>query len=371
MRIKKFQAKDIKEALSMVKKELGAQAVILKSETIKSRGHWGNESVEITAAVDMTQQDHDILRQTAQESKRPLDFQTQLSSTETESPAADRIDLPAEPEYITFSFHGDDKIKYFQKILYKNEMTPFHLIKLTKQVLENYQPTMDMPEIAGLFRESLRRSIRISGQLLLRKNKPTIMALIGPTGVGKTTTIAKLAANFSIYGKLKIGLITIDTYRIAAVDQLRTFAEIINLPLKVVYNEQGMLEALDEFLGMNLILIDTAGRSPKNEDQIHELQDLLQVAQPEETHLVLSATTKLNDNLDVISRFGIIPIHRLIFTKLDETESFGMIFNILQTIPKPVSYFTTGQSVPEDIELANEDYLVNRILGELNVDSGQ
>lgn len=371
MKIKKFQAKDIREALGMIKKELGAQAVILRTESIKSRSHWGNEGVEVTAAADMTPEDEQIMKKTTQENKKSLEYKFQTPLLEPENSMSDRIDLPSEPEYITFQLHGDDKIKFFQKILYKNDLSAFYLVKITKQVLENYQPTMDMPEIAQLFRDSLMRNTRVSGQLLLRKSKPTIMALIGPTGVGKTTTIAKLATNFSVYGQLKIGLITIDTYRIAAVDQLKTFAEIINLPLKVVYTSQGMMDALDDFLGMNLILIDTAGRSPKNEEQIRELQELLKVAQPDETHLVLSATTKLNDNLDAISRFGIIPIHRLVFTKLDETESYGMIYNVLQIIPKPVSYFTTGQSVPEDIELASEDYLVNKILGDSHVNSSQ
>ena len=183
-------------------------------------------------------------------------------------------------------------------------------------------------------------------------NRPTVVALVGPTGVGKTTTIAKLAANFALFEGKSVGLITIDTYRIAAVEQLKTYSEIINLPIEVVYTAADLKRAFQKLSDKQLILIDTAGRSQKNKQQIRELKHFFNGRPLNETHLVLSANTKLEDLLETADSFKELGVNRLIFTKLDETNSLSNVIEVAERLRIPLSYVTTGQSVPEDIEVA-------------------
>jgi flagellar biosynthesis protein FlhF len=190
-----------------------------------------------------------------------------------------------------------------------------------------------------------------------------IVALVGPTGVGKTTTVAKLAANFKLAQGFRPGLLTVDTYRIAAVEQLRTYAEIINLPLAVASAPGEMRRALDELGDVDLVLIDTAGRSPRDEVKIRELADFLAEAQPDEIHLVLSAVAGERSLRAAVERFALVHADRLILTKLDEADGLGGILAVLGQANRPVSYLTTGQAVPDDIEPANRRRLARLILG--------
>jgi flagellar biosynthesis protein FlhF len=190
-----------------------------------------------------------------------------------------------------------------------------------------------------------------------------VVALVGPTGVGKTTTVAKLAANFKLAHGFRPGLVTVDTYRIAAVEQLRTYAEIINLPLAVANAPGEMRRALDELGDVDLVLIDTAGRSPRDEVKIRELADFLAEAQPDEIHLVLSAVAGERSLRAAVERFALVHADRLILTKLDEADGLGSILAVLGQADRPVSYLTTGQAVPDDIEPANRRRLARLILG--------
>ena len=188
--------------------------------------------------------------------------------------------------------------------------------------------------------------------------------LVGPTGVGKTTTIAKIAANFSLIDAKKVGLITVDTYRIAAVDQLKRYAEIIGIPLHVAFDPQELKEGIAKMKDRDLILIDTAGRSQNNFLQINELKNYLQDVDAE-IHLVISATTKSTDVDEIVRAFGQVSIDRVIITKLDETTSYGVILQTCQRTRAPLSFVTTGQGVPEDIEVATGEKLAQLILGDM------
>jgi flagellar biosynthesis protein FlhF len=191
-----------------------------------------------------------------------------------------------------------------------------------------------------------------------------VVALVGPTGVGKTTTLAKLAANFRLRDGIKLGLVTVDTYRIAAVEQLKTYAEIIELPMKVVTTPDEMRRALDEFAGLDLVLVDTAGRSPQDDLKIHELQQFIQAAQADEVHLVLSLTASFKALSSAVQSFQSVGVTSLIFTKLDEAPGLGTLFNLARRVPTPISYVTTGQDVPDDIEPAVAPRLAKLILGQ-------
>lgn len=200
-----------------------------------------------------------------------------------------------------------------------------------------------------------------------QKNKdgrPFTIALIGPTGVGKTTTIAKLAATFKLREKLKVALITIDTYRIAAVDQLRTYANIIDLPLHVVLTPLELREALDKCQSYDVILIDTAGRSQRDDDKLDQLKAFVDAADPHEVHLVLSSTCSQQVMFQTVDRFSEIRTDRIIFTKLDEAVSFGVLLNVIRRVNKQLSYITTGQEVPHQIEPGSRERLAELIMGE-------
>jgi flagellar biosynthesis protein FlhF len=191
-----------------------------------------------------------------------------------------------------------------------------------------------------------------------------VIALVGPTGVGKTTTIAKLAANFRLRDGIKMGLVTVDTYRIAAVEQLRTYAEIIDLPMKVVTSPQEMRRALEELSDLDLILIDTAGRSPRDELKIQELKSLLNEANVDEVHLVMSLTASVRSIKMTCDQFSSVNPTSLILTKLDEAAGVGSLLSISRDVKLPFSYLTTGQDVPEDIEPANASRVARLVLGE-------
>jgi len=194
--------------------------------------------------------------------------------------------------------------------------------------------------------------------------RPRTVALIGPTGVGKTTTIAKLAATFKLKQGKKVGLITMDTYRIAAVEQLRTYAGIIGLPLKVVNTAEQLTAALEGYKHLDAVLIDTAGRSQKASDKLGELKGVLAAAAPHEVHLVLSSTVSQKVLLQTIDRFSAVDADRIIFTKLDEAVTGGVLLNVARRVGKKVSYITTGQEVPHEIEPGDSDRLASLVLGE-------
>jgi flagellar biosynthesis protein FlhF len=206
--------------------------------------------------------------------------------------------------------------------------------------------------------------LRCGGPIAVTPGRRKVVALVGPTGVGKTTTIAKLAANFRLRDGIRMGLVTVDTYRIAAVEQLRTYAEIIDLPMKVVTSPNEMSRALSELRGMDLVLIDTAGRSPKDEPRIQELRQLLDEAQVDETHLVLSLTSSTKSLEAGVDKFAAAGVTSLILTKLDEALGMGGLLSIARRVPLPISYVTTGQDVPDDIETASARRLSRLILGE-------
>ena len=194
--------------------------------------------------------------------------------------------------------------------------------------------------------------------------RPRTIALVGPTGVGKTTTIAKLAATFKLKQNKQVGLITMDTYRIAAVDQLRTYAGIIGVDLHVTTSPAEMREAVHQCRGCDVVLIDTAGRSQRDDPRLEELRSFLEAAAPHETHLVLSSTCTERVLEDTIERFSKIQTDRIIFTKLDEAVTFGVVLNVLRKVKKRLSYITTGQEVPHQIEPARPDRLAALMLGE-------
>ena len=189
-----------------------------------------------------------------------------------------------------------------------------------------------------------------------------IVSLIGPTGVGKTTTAAKICSEQILQYKRKVALITVDTMRIAAVEQLRAYAKVINVPLSIVSDKVELDRAISSYADYDVIVIDTGGCSQRDETQMFELRDIFDERGRLHNILVLSATTKDSDTNEITRKFGSMPLDSIVFTKLDESSSYGSIFNHAIRFKKPVSYLTTGQNVPEDIELATKERLVDLLL---------
>ncbi|GFO53264.1 flagellar biosynthesis protein FlhF [Geomonas sp. Red276] len=220
-------------------------------------------------------------------------------------------------------------------------------------------------QLRGMLVQTLSGMVKCAGSVRMKKNGTKIMAVVGPTGVGKTTTIAKLAALHALNRGLSVALITTDNFRVGAVEQLKTYAKIMDLPLEVVSTVPEMQEALAAHADKDLILIDTAGRSPKDSERIEELKGFVECHPGIETYLCVSATTRPRELDEIVAMFGALPIARLLFTKLDESESYGCIVDTHLKHKLPLSYFTTGQKVPEDIELATARRLATLVVKEV------
>jgi flagellar biosynthesis protein FlhF len=221
----------------------------------------------------------------------------------------------------------------------------------------------DASLVMGRVAEYLESEISVSGPITTDANKCRVVALVGPTGVGKTTTIAKLAANYRLREKRRVGLITVDTYRVAAVEQLRTYADIIDLPMEVVATPREMREAVARMSHLDLVLMDTAGRSPRDEVKIQELKSMLAEAEPDEVHLVLSSTAGAKSLVSTAERFADVGTTAVLLTKIDEAHSLGHLVSLVRSVPLPVSYLTDGQNVPDDLQVARSGEMASMLLG--------
>jgi flagellar biosynthesis protein FlhF len=235
---------------------------------------------------------------------------------------------------------------------------------LMEQIRPAAEDGAELEELRGLVAEGLAGLVKCSGSLRMKKNGPRIMAIVGPTGVGKTTTIAKLAAMHALNRGASVAMVTTDNFRVGAIEQLKTYAKIMDLPLEVVATAQDLAKVLARHADKDLILIDTAGRSPKDAERLEELKGYLQCHPGIETHLCMSATTRARELDEIVTTFGVLPITKILFTKLDESESFGCIVNTHLKHKLPISYFTNGQKVPEDIEVANSRKLAALVVKE-------
>jgi flagellar biosynthesis protein FlhF len=362
MRVKRFVGKNVHEAMQQVKLEMGVNAVILHTRAVKPSGLFGlfkKEQIEITAAIENSN-----LQLAYEKADQYPDIKEVSNQIYQVQQLVNEVKLELE---INQPINGYPKNlqKLYQQLL-ANQVEP----KLAKRLIKNISGRCTLAEVKDL---AICEEILINLIAdLLKKVTPIefsdhlkVIGLVGPTGVGKTTTIAKLAAHFSILEKKKVALITVDTYRIAAVEQLKTYGDIIGVPVEVVFTPREMKTSLLKFEDLDLILIDTAGRSHKNELHMSELKGFLctQGLEPIENILVLSATGKKEDLFDIVEKYSSeVEINKIIFTKLDETSTLGAVLNICHQTKKSLSYLTTGQNVPDDIELANPRSLANLIV---------
>lgn len=381
MRSKTYRAKTMKEALLRVRRDLGGDAVILASREIRGRRLLGLGSralVEVTASDTMPPTEVAVGARSKPEpagkTALPQAPEPPVASPALQARFGEELSrLHAMVE--TLSRHGRidhlvpdlpaSLIPAYSQLIEADvpEALGRRLVQHVSECLEADQ--LDDPEsIRAILRDAIEQCIPIAPPVTTVAGARRVVALVGPTGVGKTTTVAKLAANFKLAHGVRVGLVTVDTYRIAAVEQLRTYAEIIDLPLAVVNDPVEMPAAINELGPVDLVFIDTAGRSPRDEVKIRELAEFLLQARPDEVHLVLSAVAGERSLRAAIERFARVQVDRLILTKLDEADSLGECLAVLASSSRPLSYVTTGQAVPDDIEAADRKRLARLVLGQ-------
>ena len=380
MKVQKFTATSMRDALLEVTKELGKDAVILQSRKITEGGLLGvgtKNLVEVTAVLDNNEQDFKQLK--------PFDSNPYLSSASL--PSVDKslsekqelrlisltnqveglqntlMDMSHRLQYPKAPSLPDPFGVYFIRLV-DSGIQHETASKLLKRVYENLGG-LKLSQTAAIERKIIENISRLlKRKTSTRKNDsgPLKTAVIGPTGVGKTTTIAKLAASARLYKKLNVALITADTFRIAAVEQIRSFADILKIPMEVVYSRSEMKKALDIHAEKDAIFIDTTGRNPGDSENVSELLGIVRAANPHNVHLVLSSTTDIETQKNAIKGFGLMNIDSLIFTKLDESSRPGTIIDIAASANKPISYLTDGQEVPKDISVWNVNKFVRGLI---------
>ncbi len=414
MRIKKFLGNNIKEATEQMKHDLGSEAIVLhtrrvpKTNLLKSLG---KDQFEITGAIDdatefseseqsvpnstytrrNVKQSYDAVMKTSIRQQEPQDEQSnaleglqqmtrsfERSSDRSAEPAAesrskslreasDIVQLKAEVEdmknilqqlthQLKFKHFGElpDVLKEAYLNLLQQDVEEKFAVTLTNDVLKKitHDQTVNRATIEQMIVQSISSDFPAAQTEKISK-KSKVIVLVGPTGVGKTTTIAKMAAIDKLANGKSVGLISCDTYRIGAIEQLKTFAVIADIPMQVVYRAADLAAAVKKFQRYDVIYIDTVGRSQKAKKDLTELKKIVQAAKADEVHLVLSAQTNYATLRDITEKFSSLDPTHLIFSKMDEAVNFGPLYNIIQKTRIPVSFFATGQVVPDDISVSD------------------
>lgn len=390
MKIKKYTATTMKQALVNVKQELGDEAVILNSRKVQSDEFPGQELFEVTAAVD--EMDQPTVRRPVKPTPQqrytpPVQERYQAPAPQPQPPIdADKWKNVASLNELTSDMHEikstvrhlTEQIKYhnlpqlpqpLSKLLmsllnsgFNNQLAQELISQISSEIRGN--EINDTDYLTEVMHNKIARKILTKPAAHSIDGSPYIIALVGPTGVGKTTTIAKMATHPEIYGRDRVAFVSSDTYRIAAIEQLRTFANIARIPMEVTYGFDEINRALLRHYDKDIILIDTPGRSPYNHQHMMEMKEFIKRAKPDEIHLVLSVTTRFEDVSNIIQNYNTLRINRFLFTKVDETQNPAMIINVVNQFQKPISFITNGQEVPNDIKPVTPNYLTTLILKE-------
>ena len=418
MTINKFQGKTKEEAIEKAKAEFGPNAVIMNVKEVRPKGFFGifaSSTYEVTAAIEERESftssinaavniasttrtreninlaaDEEIeipkpMRTPAREEIKkeerfPVINEASVSdyAYSTEKQFKERLDNLSElleqklsntvPEDMinTSSSQEMSFIRMVYSTLLKNEVSEKYVNQIMDEVEKYIRPGNNVDLILPNIYQKLvlkfgqPKTIEFSGK------KPNVLFFIGPTGVGKTTTIAKIASKYKVEYNRKVAFITADTYRIAATEQLRVYANILDAPMSIVYSVAEINDEIEKYNDYDLIFVDTAGFSHKNQQQRSDMKRLLDGVNEEyrkEVYLVLSATTKYQDLMDIVDIYNEMADYKLIFTKLDETSLYGNLLNIKLYANADLSYVTTGQNVPDDIEVFDTQKIVKQLLG--------
>ncbi len=389
MLIKKFHGSTETEAIILAKEELGKDAIVMNIKKISPKGFkkiFQKPTVEVTAAVDESIENNERKLRERTDKQIPLfrevlpdqpEKETQERTEETqqlekkldnlknmlekqinEKPVSEKEDKISDDKNI-------DCIKMIYNQLIDSEVDEKYANQIVGEIEQTLKKDAPMKQILASIYQKIILKLGPAKGLEIQPGVTKFIFFIGPTGVGKTTTIAKLASSLVVEKKMKVALVTSDTYRIAAVEQLRTYANILDIPMRVIYETEEMNAAREEFEAYDVVLIDTAGRSHRNREQRDDIEHLItSVPQEErEIYLVLSVTTKYADLLKIAETYSQISDYKLIFTKLDETGCLGNILNLRMSTGAPLSYTTFGQNVPDDIAKTDAQMIAKQLLG--------
>lgn len=416
MTINKFQGKTEEEAIAKAKQEFGENAVIMNVKEVKPKGlfrAFKNPTYEVTAAMEEKEQFvnpkralqntkklHDSINLSADEKIdipkpeakpdfRELIQKTMPNSSRMQEPEEKKIEqrlddlsnrieesLARTPKGEKPEAENPVKEKpsseefHFVRILYstllKNEVNEKYVNQILDEIEKFIRPGNSVDVILSNVYQKLILRFGQPKTIDLSGSKPKILFFVGPTGVGKTTTIVKIASKYKVEYDKKVAFITADTYRIAATEQLQVYANILDAPMAIAYSQAELNDSIAKFEDYDLVFVDTAGFSHKNEKQRNDMKTLLGGVSEEynkEVYLVLSATTKYMDLLDIVDSYREIADYKLIFTKLDETTTYGNLLNIKLYSGADLSYTTNGQNVPDDIEVFDTQKIVKKLLG--------
>ncbi len=341
MQIKRFEAQDMEQALCRLKEAQGPEAIILSTKALKKNNGRTQAFSQMSAEV------------------AAIDHPAANAATPAKKVAP--LWLPPAAKKESFSPSEDP---FFERICSAG-LAPDFVHRLEEELkiwLKESRAEGNSETYRNYLQWKFMDAVEVTGVDL---GVGKVWSFIGPTEVGKTTTLAKLAAHFNLQLKKKVTLVTVDTYRLGALDQLNTYSRILRLPLEIASGREELGEILQRNRQQDLVLIDTAGRNPHQLQQLEELKDILSVDRRMENHLVLSATTKDYHMAQIAERFSLLPIRSYLFTKIDETEEFTSLFNQLLCLKRPLSYLTNGQRVPEDIELAIKGRIAHLVLNRI------
>ncbi|WAA10732.1 flagellar biosynthesis protein FlhF [Fervidibacillus albus] len=375
MKVKKYVAENMQEAMKQIRSDLGRDAIILNSREIHKNGPFRifrKKRIEVIAAVD---NERPFPRIGIEQEPHRRNIRSKMDAGTGTKTDGDMLvkEITSLKNMVANITHQSTEVGKvpppFRALLTRLSKQGIHdgiLDELTDFLFEKYYEKgrnvseSDVKTYATEFLIEKLRSISFGGMDLQKK----LVMCFGPTGVGKTTTLAKLAAYAKLDLQKSVAFITTDTYRIGAVEQLRTYAKLLDVPVEVCYTANDFQRAVNQFQSYDVTFIDTAGRNFRHSEYVHQLNHLVDFTRDMETFLVFSITAKEDDMSEIYEQFSNVPIDKFIFTKIDETESYGSMVNIPLKYKKPIGYITTGQDVPDDIIECTVHTIVNRIVGE-------
>ncbi|MCK9362265.1 MAG: flagellar biosynthesis protein FlhF [Syntrophales bacterium] len=376
MQVKRYEASNIKDILVKIKRELGPDAIVLSTQQLP--GEKGR--IEVLAAIDSGFEKKDLARIVspragsgrafAAENDSLLSLKNEIREIKSLLGQTGRGKIEAALAEIKEGmdavidlsgsriYEKSDVMARIYSELVGRGLSKKSALKLLAEISGAVSPPEGMDFKRGWLKaeEALKRAF-----VKTRQEEKRVKVFLGPTGVGKTTTLAKLAARYALEQKKSVGLITADTYRIGALEQLKTYAQIIDLPLAVADSREALHRALRRFADKDCILVDTPGRGGDAGSYLLRLKEMFSGEAAPEANMLLSLTASRENMMDVFARFDVFGCDQIIFTKLDECTHFGAIYDISERTGKPISYLTTGQNVPHDIEKANPDRLMELV----------